>query len=252
MGNLKKLQEHPFIKNLFADARIITKGRTFKISDTHLPSNTEFLEWEYHIHTVGFFTMHLLHLCNQINSAIEFISNYNYKSSEAKEKRIEHLEYNIENYIIRVASIKDRTLQVFNAVFHLCMDEASVSESTILNNLKVHRTKLLKLFPKLTKTVKRASGDRNTIIHRHTYMNAEIRKLHILYSDFILGVSINNRPNEDTFKSFRTERLKKYLKEKKVEMKETNEAIFSVLFEIFTELDKEYCKVKKLLQEKDL
>ena len=114
MSNLTKLKEHDFIKTLHVDAVIISKGRKFKITDTELPDDIEFLEWEYHIHNVGFYTMHLLHLCNQLNSAIEFISNYSYKDTRSTSKRIEHLEYNIENFIVRLASIKDRTLRWSN------------------------------------------------------------------------------------------------------------------------------------------
>ena len=127
------------------------------------------------------------------------------------------------------------------------MDKANVSENTIINNIKVKRTKLPSLFLKLTKTIKKFSGDRNTIVHRHTYLDSEIRKLHIFYSDFIIGISIENRFDKDTFKQFRTERLKKYLIDKKVEMQQANECIFLVLLDIFTELDKEYDKVKTIL-----
>ena len=246
MDKLLRLKEHEFIKTLFADAQVIAKGRKFKMTDIELPDDT-FFEWEYHIHNVGFYTMHLLHLCNQLSSAIDFISNYSYKDTKSTAKRIEHLEYNLENFIIRLASTKDRTLQVVNAVFHIGMDEGDVSDRTMMNNLKVIRTKLPSLFLKLTKGIKKFSGERNTIVHRHTYLDKEIRKLHIFYSDFILGNSIENKFDKNTFKHFRTERLKGFLLKKKNEMNEVIESLFSVLFEIFTVLSVEYSKVKKTL-----
>ncbi|TAH00290.1 MAG: hypothetical protein EAZ16_13915, partial [Sphingobacteriales bacterium] len=60
MSKQLELKEHAFIKTLLADAEVIAKGKQFKITDIELPENT-FLEWEFHIHNVGFFTMHLLH-----------------------------------------------------------------------------------------------------------------------------------------------------------------------------------------------
>jgi len=248
MDNLQKLREHDFVKLLFADAQLIAKDRQFKLTEVELPEDTDFLEWEFHIHNVGFYTTHLLHLCSQLNSAIDFLSNYSYKDTKATAKRIEHLEYNLENFIIRLASVKDRTLQVINAVFHIGMDEGDVSERTILNNMKVARTKLPLLNQKLAKEIKKFSGERNTIVHRHTYLDKEIRRLHIFYSDFILGNSIENRFDKDMFKNFRTERLKKFLQDKKVEMKEAIEDVFSVLYEIFSLLTVEYKKVKKTLE----
>lgn len=246
MDKLIKLKEHEFVKILLADAQVISTGKDFKITDIELPNNT-FLEWEFHIHGVGFYTMHLLHLCTELNSAIDFITNYNYKNTKSTAKRIEHLEYNLENFIIRLASMKDRTLQVFNAVFHIGMDEGDVSERTILNNLKVARTKLPLLISKLTKEIKKFSGERNTIVHRHTYLDKEIRKLHIFYSDFILGNSVENKFDRNTFKHFRTEMLKEFLQKKTVEMKEAIENLFSILHDIFNILSKEYLKVKKTL-----
>jgi hypothetical protein len=142
MEGLLKLREHQFIQSLFEDSKLIAKDRKFKVTDIALPADVNFEEWEYHIHNVGFYTIHLLHLCSQLYSAIEFLSNYNYKDTKSTAKRIEHLEYNLENFIIRLASVKDRTLQVINAVFHIGMDEGDVSERTIINNIKVHRTKL--------------------------------------------------------------------------------------------------------------
>lgn len=247
MHNLLKIKEHKFVKALFADAELIAKGRQFKITDIEFSANPEFFEWEFHIHNVGFYTMHLLHLCNQLNSAIYFLSNYSYKDTKSTAKRIEHLEYNLENFIIRLASVKDRTLQVVNAVFHIGMDEGDVSERTIIHNIKINRTKLPSLYQKLTKEIKKFSGERNTIVHRHTYLDKQIRRLHILYSDFILGNSIENKFDKDTFKHFRTEGLKKFLQDKKMEMKEVIDSVLNILCEIFTVLSAEYLKVKKTL-----
>lgn len=248
MESLKSLREHQFVQTLFADAQLIAKDRKFKVTDIELPANVDFEEWEYHIHNVGFYTMHLLHLCNQLYSAIDFLSNYSYKDTKSTAKRIEHLEYNLENFIIRLASVKDRTLQVINAVFHIGMDEGDVSERMIMNNIKVSRTKLPASILKLTKAIKSFSGERNTIVHRHTYLDKEIRRLHVFYSDFILGNSIENSFDKDTFKQFRTERLKKFLQDKKAEMEQALESTFKALFDVFTLLQRDYLKVKQTLR----
>jgi hypothetical protein len=80
MECLKKIREHQFIKYLFEDSKLIAKDKNFKVSDIALPSDVNFEEWEYHIHNVGFYTVHLLYLCSQLYSAIEFLSNYSYQN----------------------------------------------------------------------------------------------------------------------------------------------------------------------------
>lgn len=247
MESLNSLREHQFVQTLITDAQLITKDRKFKVTDTELPVDVNFEEWEYHIHNVGFYTMHLLHLCNQLYSAIDFLSSYSYKETKSTAKRIEHLEYNLENFIIRLASVKDRTLQVINAVFHIGMDEGDVSDRMITNNIKVSRTKLPASIQKLTKAIKSFSSERNAIVHRHTYLDKEIKRLYIFYGDFILGNSIENGFDKGTFKHFRTKRLKKFLEEKKTEMEQALNKTFKVLLEIFTLLQKEYSKVKQRL-----
>jgi hypothetical protein len=79
-------------------------------------------------------------------------------------------------------------------------------------------------------------------------LDKEIRRLHVFYSDFILGNSIENIFDKDTIKQFRTERLKKFLQEKKAEMEEALESTFKVLLDIFTLLQREYSKVKLILR----
>lgn len=246
MTNLDKIIGHDFTQNLLGDSEIISKGREYKASDIEL-ENPDFSEFEFYIHNTGFYYVHFLELCRQLENAPELLSNFRYDNN-SKISRADHLTYNLENYIIRLTSISDRTLQTINAVFHLCIDEKDVNERVILNNLKVSRTDLPKHYKEFRKTVNEYTGDRNTIVHRHSYLDKQLKRIQIFYTKELTKKMLLDNERGGGFKEIRKGLLTKFLADRKKEFYSTNEKCFKSILPILDELDGQYKKMKQKLK----
>lgn len=243
----EKFKENSFIKQMFDDGFEISKGRKIDIFSIEFEEGPEFSEYEFYIHNVSFYTSNLLMLFRQLEFAIEFLTNYNY-SKQIQANRIDHLTYNVENYIIRISSVLDRILQVINSVFHLCIDETMVNERIILKNLKVKRTDTPKYYNKLKSIINSYAGDRNTIVHRHSYLHDELKKLSILYDNYLTQ---DLRENQETNKSLLIRRkflLTNFVKDRKEVFSKCNLDIYNRLFELFDELSIHYERFKHRLK----
>lgn len=246
MTTLDKIIGHNFTQNLRGDSEIISKGRRFKAIDTEL-ENPDFSEYEFYIHNTGFYYVHLLELCKQLENVPELLSNFRYDSN-SKISRGDHLTYNLENYIIRLTSISDRILQTINAVFHLCIDEKDVNERVILNNLKVSRTGLTKFYNEFRKSLKEYTGDRNTIVHRHSYLDKELKRIQIFYHKELTKKMLADSEDGSGFKEIRKVVLTKFLTDKKKEFHSTNEKCFKTIIPILDILEDQYTKMKNKLK----
>ncbi len=243
MTNLDKILTHTFVTNLLDDSKSILIDYDFNLSDIELEKDPAFSEFEYYIHNTGFYAVHLLELCKQLENALELFSNFNY--SKKKISRGDHITYNIENYIIRLSSLTDRILQTINAVFHLGIDENDVNERVIIRNIKVSRTETTKHFNKFKKTLNGYSSERNTIVHRHSYLNNQLKRIQMFYHlDFVKKL-LNEKPY---FKHFRKQKLTEFIKEKKEEYHKTNESCFESMLPIFNDLNLHYEKMKQKLK----
>src|SRR5690606_34214760 len=150
-------------------------------------------------HNTGFYSIHFLELCRQLENAIELLSNFRY-DGKSSISRGDHLTYNIENYIIRLTSLSDRTLQTINATFHLGIDERDVNERVIINNIKVSRTTLSKHYNDFKKSLKDYTGERNTIVHRHSFMDKQLKKIQIFYHSELTKGMLADSEKVDGFK----------------------------------------------------
>lgn len=243
----EKFKENVFIKQLMNDSIEISKGRKVNVFDIEFTEKPNFSEYEFYIHNTGFYTSNLLMLFRQLEFAIEFLTNYNY-GKQVQANRIDHLAYNIENYIIRISSVLDRTLQVINAVFHLCIHETHVNERLILKNLKVSRTKTHIHYNKLKSVVNSYSGDRNTIVHRHSYLHKEIRKLYLYYDEFLTKELCENDETNEPFILQRKKILTDFVVDKKKEFSKCNHDIYSQLTGLFDEMSIHYERLKRSLK----
>jgi len=246
MTTLDKIIGHNFTQNLLGDSEIISKGREFKASDIEL-ENADFSEYEFYIHNSGFYFVHFLELCRQLENAPELLSNFRHDSN-SKIIRGDHLTYNLENYIIRLTSISDRTLQTINAVFHLCIDEKDVNERVILNNLKVSRTELSKHYNEFRKSLKEYTGDRNTIVHRHSFLDKRLKRIQIFYHKELTQKMLADSEKESGFKEIRKRLLTKFLSDRKKEFHSTNEKCFKTIIPILDILEEQYKKMKLKLK----
>lgn len=238
MTNLDKIIAHKFTQRLLNDSEIISKGRNFKLTDIEL-ENPDFSEYEFYIHNTGFYFIHFLELSRQLENAIALLSNFRYDNKN-EISRGDHLTYNIENYIIRLTSITDRVLQVINAVYHLCINEKDVNERVIINNLKVSRTKLPKVYNEFRKSLKEYTGERNTIVHRHSFIDMQLKRIQIFYHKELTKGMLADKDKGDSFKEVRKGVLTKFVSERKKEFHQTNETCFKTLLPILDVLDEQY------------
>lgn len=244
MHNLNQLINCEFTKKVFKDGDNIFKEMEIEQPAINLPDNIDFDEYQYYIHKVGFYLTHTITWCKQLNFALDFISNYNY-SQKNSSTRADHLIYNIENYLMRLNSIYDRVLQIVNAVFHLCISEEMVNHGVILTNYKVqHRTEIYNELKKLSKFFRKFKEDRNTIIHRHSYMDLELRRIELFYMADL--VEKDNYTSE--LKKYRSMALKKYISSVKEDFSNINDNVFNNLNCFFNKLVIEYENVKKRLK----
>ncbi|NRT17172.1 hypothetical protein HNP99_003551 [Flavobacterium sp. 28A] len=242
---MHQIENHDLFKIVVEDTRLLMEKHGGKLSDVFI-ENSSFNEFEYYIHNNGFYLIHFMQLCDQIIYGVELISNFNYNTTKSV-SRIDHLTYNIENYIIRLTSIHDRLLQLVNATFHLCINESDVNDRVVLNNMKVSRTNLPKKIKELQKVLQKYTGERNKIVHKYSYLSKELKRLQIFYH--FTGEEIYNTPEKiDNFKNLRKEILKEYISEKKEEFNSLNKECFSKLPEILDILLIHYKITKKLIE----
>ena len=236
---LTNIETHEFLKELFKDATQFLGDKEFEITDVELPESVDLDELQYYIHNVGFYTIYLIKWCKQLEIGVDLLSNFDYKT-KSEYNRVDHLSYNIENYIIRFQSVSDRLLQVINSVFHLTIDEANVSNNIVMTNLKVARTSIPSKFSPIKKYLKKFYDDRNTIVHRHSYLEKELRTLELFYHE-------NNADVDERIKYFRSRKLKEYIKAKKERFDKYNQDLFKLLPDLFDDLLNEYRKQRDKL-----
>lgn len=240
---LENIENHEFSQILLSDSIDISSGREINIFDIEL-ENANFNEYEYYIHNTGFYYFHLIQLCHQLKNAVELLSNFSYNNKN-KVTRDLHLTYNVENYIIRLSSINDRLLQLVNAVFHLCIDEKLVSERNVSTNLKISRTEFKNIYKEFKNSNNKYINERNTIIHKHSFLEIKLRKIHVLYGSNFLD---RNNIDKDSMKFIKKDFLTKYIRDTKSEFTEINNECFSKLLPIFDFLLNEYNKMKEKLK----
>lgn len=232
---MQNLQNHKFYIEVMNDGNEIFKKRKINPVAVDLP-DVGFDEYEYYIHAVGFSLVHLIAWYNQLNQAVLILNHFRYQGKKNLGlSRAEHLIYNVENYLIRVQSIGDRINQLINKVFHLCVDESEVRSRVIRTNLFVARTKVPQVVKKLDAFLKKYSSDRNTVIHKHSFMDLELRKVQLMYF---------NEDFDSRLKYIRSQFLKKTIQAKKKQFEEINKKVAQHTTPIFDELLKEYRKQK--------
>lgn len=235
--NTDKLVLHNFIQHVLKDAKPFLKDA--KIADVELINDDVISEIEHYIRNVHFYAIHLFHLCNQLERAIELLSNFRFNSKNGI-SRGEHLTYNVENYIIRLTSLTDRILQTINAVFHLGINEKDINERVIMNNLKVTMTSLPVSFNEFRKVLGSYIGERNVIVHRHSHIKKDLHIIEALYHTQLSEIVLENNDKSENFKYVRTQALIRYLSKAKKDFKQINGICFEKLLLIFDDLDEQY------------
>ena len=210
-----------------------------------LPDDVLLSEYQYYIQKVGFYLVNTVAWCKQLDLGVELLSNFNY--SQKKISRADHLVYNIENYLIRIKSVHDRVLQLANAVFHLCINEANVNHGVIVSNYKVqHRPEICKAIKSISKFLSEHEQTRHTLIHRHSLLDSDLKRMELFYQhDF---EHISNEEHAKNLRHLRAEQLKNYIADKKSSFREINNSLFLLINDLFSALIPEYERQKKIVE----
>ncbi|MGI2226312.1 Cthe_2314 family HEPN domain-containing protein [Shewanella frigidimarina] len=244
MSKFSELDENAFLVSVLKEGEIAFSDIEVDKLATELPEDIELSEYQYYIQKVGFYLVNTISWCKQLDLAIELLSNFDYSKKETS--RADHLIYNVENYLIRIKSVHDRVLQLVNAVFHLCINEANVNHGVIVSNYKVqHRPEIIKAVKAISKYLSEHEQIRHTLIHRHSLIDKDLKKIELFYLNNF--EHIDDEAQVKAYKYVRTEHLKKVLSEKKSEFREINSTLFTLINALFLELNAEYERQKKIV-----
>lgn len=244
MSKFSELNENEFLISVLEDGEVAFSDIKLDRLATEIPSDVELSEYQYYIHKVGFYLVNTITWCKQLDLAIDLLSNFDYSKKDVS--RADHLIYNIENYLIRMKSVHDRVLQLVNAVFHLCVNEANVSHGVIVSNYKVqHRPEILKAVKSISKYLSEHEQVRHTLIHRHSLIDKDLKKIELFYLNNF--EHLDDEAEIKTYKYVRTEHLKRFLSEKKAEFIEVNSELYVLINALFVVLKPEYERQKKIV-----
>ncbi|OXB07800.1 Cthe_2314 family HEPN domain-containing protein [Flavobacterium pectinovorum] len=229
MNSLDKIYNHTF---------------TLEIGDDLTPKDIDkenYTELEYYVNNTQFYFVHFLSLLSQLDNAVGLLSNFGYNQKN-KISRGDHLTYNVENYMIRVISVTDRLLQLINMVYYLKVDESKVNYKRVIGHAQIKDSTLETLYTELRQILSQYHNDRNSVVHRHSFINKEVYRLQALYHPILTERFIARNPPEEVkkLKYVRSQALIKYTDKIKLQFRETNDACFEKILEMLDILYQEY------------
>jgi enoyl-CoA hydratase/carnithine racemase len=243
------LYQHPFFKTVTQDSIDAQTALGLGFLD-ELDDSTTIDELQFYVMRVGFSLSHALSWVEQLHQAVHFMTDFGYgkKANDLGIKRPAHLLYNIENYLIRLQSVYDRCLQLTNVVFHICISDELVGHSLIVSNLHVSRTPVPKLLKAVKKAINDYAQDRHKLIHRHSHMDSDLRKIELLYMHSKETWSDDANFTYERLVIHRAERVRAFTTQRKADFVKINEALVLTLGPLFDELLIQYNRQKSRLE----
>jgi hypothetical protein len=245
---LDDLGQHAFFTLVGNEAKEIQKALGVQPTED-FDDSTQLDELQFYVTRVAFTLSHTLIWAEQLHHAVHFMTDFSYgkKASKAGVTRSHHLLYNVENYLIRLQSVYDRCLQLTNAVFHLCVSTEHVNHGSIVSNVKVERTSVPSLLKAVKKSIKGEEQERHTLIHKHSHLDPELRRIELfyLYTEETWGE--NSHLPFETILAVRAQLVKKYTTRRKAEFAAMNADLAVALSALFDGLRVEYERQKARL-----
>ena len=126
-----------------------------------------------------------------------------YFSNEAKIEYSKYLEYNLENYFVRITSIIDQSIILVSEFYNLGSPPQDTSLRTLTGNIHTKdkdATKIIKKFDSLMQPIKRV---RNLIAHRGGVEDEDIMKIeaNLYLLSMIEEKNLDNPTFEEMFKT---------------------------------------------------
>ena len=243
------LYQHPLFTTVTQDSIASQKALGLGFMDD-LDDSTTVDELQFYVMRVGFSLSHALGWVEQLHQAVHFITDFGYgkKATDLGIKRPAHLLYNIENYLIRLQSVYDRCLQLTNAVFHICISDELVAHGLIVSNLHVSRTPVPKMLKAVKKAIDDYAQDRHKLIHRHSHMDPQLRKIELLYMHLKETWKDDAKLTYERLVIHRAERVRTFTTQRNTEFVKINAALVTTLGPLFDELLLQYKRQKSRLE----
>ncbi|WP_350025809.1 Cthe_2314 family HEPN domain-containing protein [Pseudomonas fulva] len=145
--------------------------------------------------------------------------------------RGDYIELLVENSIIRVQSIYDRTLIFTNRLLDLGISNESIDHTLIVTNEKVKGYKLDTKLKAISKACRDYRSIRNTVIHHDRYSEEELDRLALIMKADHLSRESSGKPfvDAETLKEF----TDAYLTIKREDLSEYLDSIESRIFALY-------------------
>lgn len=246
--SLDELFQHPLFIEAAQDGIDVQRVLGLKLTDD-FDEEAEIDELQFYVTRVGFAVSHALTWVQQLHHAVHFMTEFKYskKASNAGVKKFHHLLYNVENYLIRLASAYDRCLQLTNAVFHLCMSEEQVNHGAIVSNLHVARAKLPGLLKAVRKAIKDEAQERHRLVHHHSLVDPELRRIELFYMQSKETWGDGREFSFEKLVYVRGQMVKRFTVRRKKEFEAINAELVNALGPLFDGLLVEYRRQKSRL-----
>ena len=234
------LKAHSFPTKVWDKCREIHKALLESNRD---PDSEDIDEYEFYVLRVGSALAHLLTWIEQLEQAVFYLSDYPYTKA-AKSSGItsaSHLQYNVENYLIRLNSVYDRSLQLTNCVFHLCIEDSNISHGLVVSNLHVARTKVPTKLKGVRKSIDQYAQQRHKILHQASYQDKTLRRLELFYMyDKETWKSVGGKSKFRNLAHVRSRLLKETAASLKTDYSHINDRLGDAVAELFAPLEREY------------
>jgi Cthe_2314-like HEPN len=246
---IEALHSHSLFTEVMRDSISAQRALGLGYMD-ELDDSADVDELQFYVIRVGFTLAHTIGWIEQLHHALHYMTDFGY-GKEAKDldiKRSTHLLYNIENYLIRLQSVYDRCLQLTNAVCHTCISDEHVAHSVVVTNLHIARTPVPKLLKGIKKTIDVYAQDRHQLIHRHSHMDADLRKIELLYMHSKETWRDDGRFTYERLVAHRAKQARGFTKKKKKEFAAINASLILALVPLFDGLLTQYKRQKLRLE----
>lgn len=246
----KILLEHEFSKKILEDIRIIMKAlRISKKSSLVKNYEREPTKVEFYILDIGNRWAHLLSWIEQLHHIPFYLNSFSpsKKMKAAEITRYKQILYNVENYIIRLASLYDRILLFVDSLFFIGNPQNRILHENIVNNIHVKMSSIKSNLKEINKIISKYKDERNVIIHRHSHLDKKLR--HIEMFELLLGdyIKEGDQNNHQDIISETKSLSRIYINEKIEELNSLNKNIVNKIEELFNACILIYNEKKKEL-----
>jgi hypothetical protein len=120
-------------------------------------------------------------VCDQLHYALAYLSGYRARKTlgGAPITRADYIAYQMENLLLRLGMIPDRSLRLTNEVFRLGLPPRECGTRTITENQRLRGTSVRTRLRTLDKIVEPYRQARNTIAHHSRYNEPALAKFEV-------------------------------------------------------------------------